>query len=71
MVQGNSYANTSLRQGPDSETYDYRRRRSGSIAVEDLSTIFSNHAKDFSVRMTESMGSNLAKSSSAEGSSRL
>ena len=33
MVEGNSYADTSLRQGPDSETSDYRRRRSGSIAV--------------------------------------
>jgi len=71
MVQGNSHADTSLRQGLDSETSDYRRRRSGSIAVEDLSARFSNHAKDFVVRLTENMGSNLAKSSSVEDSSRM
>jgi len=69
MVQGNSYADTSLRQVLDSETSDYRRRRSDSIAVEDLSTIFSNHAKVFAMRLTENMGSNLPKSSSVEDSS--
>jgi hypothetical protein len=71
MVQSTSNADTSLRQGPDTETSDYLRRRSGSIVVEDLSSILCNHAKDFSVRMTQNIGSNLAISSSVEDSSRM
>jgi hypothetical protein len=71
MAQGTPYADTSLRRGPDSKTSGYHRRRSGSIAVEGLSIILRNHAKDFSVHMTETMGSNLAESLSVEDYSGL
>ena len=65
MTLANPYADTSLRLGLDSTTFDYRRRLSGSTAGENLPIKLGSHAKGFSVL---NMCSNFAKTLNVEDS---